>query len=89
VVLAPVALSGVLLVALAPGFWWIFTTYFWVAFPAFGLLARGGLGLFRTTGGGCRSALYRGERAARSAAAGGRDLADPGGDGDFALRNAG
>ena len=41
VVLAPVALSGVLLVALAPGFWWIFTTYFWVAFPAFGLLARG------------------------------------------------
>jgi hypothetical protein len=41
VVLTPVALSGVLLVALAPGFWWIFTTYFWVAFPAFGLLARG------------------------------------------------
>jgi hypothetical protein len=41
VVLAPVALSGVLLVAFAPGFWWIFTTYFWVAFPAFGLLARG------------------------------------------------
>jgi hypothetical protein len=40
VVLAAVALSGVLLVALAPVFWWIFTTYFWVAFPAFGLLAR-------------------------------------------------
>ncbi len=40
-VLAPVALSGVLLVALAPGFWWIFTTHFWVVFPAFGLLARG------------------------------------------------
>ena len=40
-VLAPVVLSGVLLVALAPGFWWIFTTYFWVAFPAFSLLARG------------------------------------------------
>ena len=41
VVLAPVALSGVLLVALAPGYWWIFTTYFWVALLAFGLLARG------------------------------------------------
>jgi hypothetical protein len=41
VVLAPVTLSGVLLVAFTPGFWWVFTTYFWVAFPAFGLLARG------------------------------------------------
>ena len=40
-VLAPVALSGVFLVAFAPGLWWVFTTYFWVAFPAFGLLARG------------------------------------------------
>ena len=40
-VLGPVALSGVLLVALAPGMWWIFTTYFWVAFPALGLLGSG------------------------------------------------
>lgn len=40
-VLAPVALSGVFLVAFAPGLWWVFTTYFWVAFPAFGLLTRG------------------------------------------------
>lgn len=40
-VLAPVALSGVLLVAFAPGLWWIFTTYLWVAFPAFGLLKEG------------------------------------------------
>ncbi len=40
-VLAPVALSGVLLVAFAPGLWWVFTTYGWVAFPAFGLLLRG------------------------------------------------
>jgi hypothetical protein len=40
-VLAPVALSGVFLVAFVPGLWWIFTTYFWLAFPAFGLLARG------------------------------------------------
>ncbi len=43
-VLAPVALSGVLLVAFAPGLWWVLTTYFWVAFPAFGLLARGIMG---------------------------------------------
>ncbi len=40
-VLAPVALSGLLLVAFVPALWWIFTTYGWVAFPAFGLLARG------------------------------------------------
>ena len=40
-VLAPVALSGLLLVAFAPGLWWIFTTYGWISFPAFGLLARG------------------------------------------------
>lgn len=40
-VLVPVALSGVFLIAVAPGLWWIFTTYGWVAFPAFGLLLRG------------------------------------------------
>ena len=44
-VLVPVALSGLALVALAPGLWWIFTTYFWVSFPALGLLARGVAGL--------------------------------------------
>ncbi len=44
-VLVPVALSGVVLVALAPSLWWIFTTYFWVAFPALGLLVRGVAGL--------------------------------------------
>jgi hypothetical protein len=37
-VLVPVALSGVFLVVLVPQLWWIFTTYFWVAFPALGLL---------------------------------------------------
>lgn len=44
-VLGPVALSGVLLVVLVPGLWWIFTTYFWIAFPAFGLLGSGLAGL--------------------------------------------
>ncbi len=44
-VLAPVALSGIALVAFAPGLWWVFTTYFWVAFPALGLLANGISGL--------------------------------------------
>ncbi len=44
-VLVPVALSGVFLVVFVPGLWWIFTTYFWVAFPAVGLLASGVTGL--------------------------------------------
>lgn len=44
-VLVPVALSGVFLVVFVPGLWWIFTTYFWVAFPAVGLLASGVSGL--------------------------------------------
>ena len=37
-VLLPVALSGVFLVVFAPQLWWVFTTYFWVAFPALGML---------------------------------------------------
>ena len=40
-VLVPVALSGLLLVVFVPQLWWIFTTYFWVAFPALGLLTGG------------------------------------------------
>lgn len=44
-VLVPVALSGVFLVVFVPGLWWIFTTYFWIAFPAFGLLSSGLNGL--------------------------------------------
>ncbi|HJQ28254.1 MAG TPA: hypothetical protein VJ827_02860 [Rubrobacter sp.] len=44
-VLVPVGLSGIFLVVFAPGLWWIFTTYFWVAFPAFGLLGSGVAGL--------------------------------------------
>ena len=46
-VLAPVALSGVFLVLFVPQLWWIFTTYFWVAFPALGLLTGGISGLGR------------------------------------------
>ena len=38
-VLVPVALSGLLLVVFVPQLWWIFTTYFWVAFPALGLFS--------------------------------------------------
>lgn len=40
-VLAPVALSGLFLVLFVPGLWWIFTTYFWIAFPALGMLGSG------------------------------------------------
>ncbi len=41
IMLAPVILFWIILVMLAPGLWWVFTTYGWVAFPAFGLLIRG------------------------------------------------
>ena len=41
IMLAPVILFWIILVVLAPGLWWVFTTYGWVAFPAFGLLVRG------------------------------------------------
>jgi hypothetical protein len=44
-VLLPVALSGVFLVVFVPQLWWVFATYFWVAFPALGLLAGGVSGL--------------------------------------------
>ena len=44
-VLVPVALSGLFLVLFVPGLWWIFTTYFWISFPAIGVLARGLAGL--------------------------------------------
>jgi hypothetical protein len=40
-VLVPVVISGVFLVVFVPQLWWIFTTYFWVAFPALGLLTGG------------------------------------------------
>jgi len=40
-VLVPVVLSGVFLVVFVPQLWWVFTTYFWVAFPALGLLGSG------------------------------------------------
>ena len=44
-VLVPVLLSGLMLVAFVPGLWWVFTTYGWVSFPAFGLVVRGVAGL--------------------------------------------
>jgi hypothetical protein len=44
-VLVAVGLSGVFLVTFVPSLWWIFTTYFWVAFPAFGLFTSGITGL--------------------------------------------
>lgn len=47
-VLAPVLFSGLLLVAFAPGLWWVFTTYGWISFPAFGLLVRGVAGTVAT-----------------------------------------
>ena len=43
--LVPVVLSGIFLVAFFPNLWWIFTTYGWISFPAFGLLVRGLAGL--------------------------------------------
>ena len=46
-VLVPVVLSGVFLLVFVPQLWWVFTTYFWVAFPAIGLLAGGVSGLGR------------------------------------------
>ena len=44
-VLVPVLLSGLMLVAFVPGLWWVFTTYGWVSFPAFGLVVSGVAGL--------------------------------------------
>jgi hypothetical protein len=43
-VIVPVALVGVFLFAFT-SVWWIWFTFFWVAFPAFGLLVRGIAGL--------------------------------------------
>jgi hypothetical protein len=44
-VLVPVGLSGLFLIAFVPGLWWVVTIYGWIAFPAFGLLVRGAVGL--------------------------------------------
>jgi hypothetical protein len=43
-VIVPVALVGVFLFAFT-SVWWIWFTFFWVVFPAFGLLVRGIAGL--------------------------------------------
>jgi hypothetical protein len=39
-VIVPVALAGIFLFAFT-SVWWIWFTFFWVVFPAFGLLVRG------------------------------------------------
>ena len=44
-VLGPVMLSGLFLIVFVPQLWWIFTTYAWVSFPAFGMLVSGITGL--------------------------------------------
>jgi hypothetical protein len=43
-VIVPVALAGVFLFAFT-SVWWIWFTFFWVIFPAFGLLVRGIAGI--------------------------------------------
>lgn len=61
-VLAPVMLSGVFLVVFVPQLWWIFTTYGWVSFPAYGLLASGLAGLAARRSGERRGTSSAGER---------------------------
>lgn len=61
-VLVAVALSGLVLVAFVPGLWWVPTTYFWVAFPAFGLLARGVAGSAESPAGQLSASRNTGER---------------------------
>ena len=43
-VIVPIALAGIFLFAFTQ-VWWIWFTFFWLAFPAFGLLVRGIAGL--------------------------------------------
>ena len=61
-VIVPVVLSGVFLLAVAPGLWWILTTYGWVAFPASGLLIRGLAGTAAEPSGKQRSLAAAGAR---------------------------
>jgi hypothetical protein len=44
-VLVPLAVAGVLVLTLAPSFWWLIFVFGWVLFPAFALLVRGIAGL--------------------------------------------
>ncbi len=55
--LVPVALSGIFLVAFFPSLWWIFTTYGWISFSAFGLLVRGLAGLASEPSGKQRASI--------------------------------
>ena len=70
--LIPVALSGLLLVAFAPGLWWIFTTYFWVAFPSLRLLTQGAAGFSGRKPQRKTFARFGGERGSSSRPCGGR-----------------
>ena len=45
-VAVPIVLSAPLFLTVFSEVWWIFMTYFWAIFPAFGLLVRGIAGLF-------------------------------------------
>lgn len=57
VVVSVVALSGLFLMVFAPELWWVFTTYFWVAFPAIGRLGDDARALGRSSPGPERELL--------------------------------
>lgn len=44
-VLIPVAVAGVMVLAIAPWLWWLIFVFGWTIFPAFGLLVKGIAGL--------------------------------------------
>ena len=50
VVILPILLSAPLFLTVLSDVWWIFMTYAWAVFPAFGLLIRGVSGLFDDEG---------------------------------------
>jgi hypothetical protein len=56
-----VAISGVFLVAVTPGLWWIFTTYFWVGFPGLWSPRERAYRCLQTAAGDSLRTLLRGE----------------------------
>ena len=87
-VLIPVALSGAFLWAFATELSWIFFTYFWLMFPAFGLLVRGVAGLYDSPDEPTASNSKGRELLGGPARARGVDVG-AGGDGDVALGGGG